>query len=83
MNLAPFAPYLSVVEIVLAVVMVALVLLQSKGSDLAGFLGGGGEKGGSRTRRGVEATMHTVTIYTAVAFFIVTFLTFMALGQAS
>jgi protein translocase SecG subunit len=83
MNLAPFAPYLSVVEIVLAVAIVALVLLQSKGSDLAGFLGGSGDKGGSRTRRGVEATMHTVTIYTAVAFFIITFLTFMAVGQAN
>jgi preprotein translocase subunit SecG len=81
MNLAPFAPYLSVIEIVLSVAIVALVLLQSKGSDLAGFLGGGGESAGSRTRRGVEATMHRVTIYTAIAFFIFTFLTFISLGQ--
>lgn len=82
MNLAPFAPYFSVILIVLAVMMVVLVLMQSKGSDLAGFLGGGGEKAGSRTRRGVEATMHSITIFTAVAFFIFTFLAFIALGQA-
>jgi protein translocase SecG subunit len=83
MNLGPFAPYLSVVLIILAVGMIALVLLQSKGSDLAGFLGGGGESGGSRTRRGVEATMHSITIYTSIAFFVITFLAFMALGQAN
>lgn len=74
--------YLSVVDIILAIVLVVLVLVQSKGADLGGFLGGGGGEGGSfRTKRGVEATMHRVTIYFFIAFFIVTFLTFIALGQ--
>jgi preprotein translocase subunit SecG len=82
MNLAPFAPFLSVAEIVLAIVMVVLVLLQSKGSNLAGFMGGSDSSAGSRTRRGVEATLHRVTIYFAIAFFVNTALTFIALGQA-
>lgn len=80
MDIARLAPYLSVAEIVLAVVVVALVLLQSKGSDLGGFLGGGGEQ--YRTRRGMEASMFRVTIGFFVAFFILTLFTFISLGQA-
>ena len=84
MNLQPLAPYLSIAEIILAVVIIALVLMQSKGSDLGGFMGGGGgDSGGYRTKRGVEKTMHTLTIYFSVAFFIVTLLTFIAWGQAA
>jgi preprotein translocase subunit SecG len=80
MDLSNFAPYLSVVEIILAVVVIVLVLLQSKGSDLGGFMGG--ESGGTHTRRGVEAGLHRVTIYFFIAFFVVTVLTFIAVGQA-
>jgi preprotein translocase subunit SecG len=83
MNLQPLAPYLSVIEIILAVTMIVLILVQSKGSDLGGFLGGGGDMGSFRTKRGVEATMHNITIACAVTFFVVTVLTFIAWGQAS
>ena len=84
MNLQPLAPYLSIAEIILAVVVTVLVLIQSKGSDLGGFLGGGGgDTGGYRTRRGVEATLHRMTIWFCVAFFVVTLLTFIAWGQAT
>jgi len=84
MNLQPLAPYLSIAEIILAIVLIVLVLLQSKGSDLGGFMGGGGgDTGGYRTKRGVEATLHRLTIYFCVAFFVLTLLTFIAWGQAS
>lgn len=79
MNLAPFGPFLSIIEIVLAITLVVLVVLQSKGSDL-GFIGGGDSSSGYRTKRGLEATMHKVTIALSIVFFIVTFLTFLALG---
>lgn len=79
MNLAPFGPFLSIIEIVLAVALVVLVVIQSKGSDL-GFIGGGDNSSGYRTKRGLEATMHKVTIALSIVFFIVTFLTFLALG---
>ena len=84
MNLQPWAPYLGVAEIILAITLTVLVLLQIKGSDLGSMLGGGGgDQGGSfRTRRGVEKTMHQVTIYTSVIFFIVTIFSFLAWGQA-
>ena len=79
--MASLAPYLGAIEIVLAIVMTVLVVLQSKGSDLSSLTGGGG--GGERygTRRGAEALMHQVTIGTAIIFFVVTMLTFVAMGQ--
>jgi protein translocase SecG subunit len=81
MTLSALAPYLGIIEIILAVAMTVLVLMQTKGSDLGGFLGGGGDSGGSfRTRRGVEATMHRVTIACAVLFFINTILSVLAWG---
>ena len=84
MNLQSWAPYLGVAEIILAVTLTVLVLMQTKGSDLSGMLGGGSDQGGSfRTRRGVEKTMHQVTIYTSVIFFVVTIFAFLAWGQAS
>lgn len=84
MNFQPWAPYLGIAEIILAIVLIVLVLVQTKGSDLGGFFGGGGDSGGSfRTRRGVEQTLHVVTIYTSVVFFIITLLAFLAWGQTS
>ena len=83
MNLAGLAPYLSVIEIILATVIVVLVLLQVKGSDLGGFMGGGDTSTGYRTRRGVDATLHRMTIGFSIAFFICTILTFIALGTAA
>lgn len=81
MTLAGLAPYLGIIEIILAVALTVLVLLQAKGSDLGGFLGGSGDSSGSfRTRRGVEATMHRVTIICAVLFFLNTILAFLAWG---
>jgi protein translocase SecG subunit len=81
MTLSGLAPFLSVVEIILSVVVIALSVIQSKGSDMSSFMGGGASDSGFRTRRGLEATLHTVTIYFSVAFFVCTLLTFLAWGQ--
>ncbi len=83
MNLQPWAPYISIIEIILGVALSALVLLQAKGQDLGGFLGGGGggESGAFRTRRGVEAVLHRLTIIIAVLIFVNTLLAFLAWGQ--
>ncbi|HSH03952.1 MAG TPA: preprotein translocase subunit SecG [Anaerolineae bacterium] len=81
MDIGNFAPYLSAIEIILSIAVTALVLVTSKGSDLGGFLGGGGTDQ-FRTRRGLEASMFRVTIGTFIAFFIFTILTFISLGQA-
>lgn len=81
MNIGGFAPYLMVIEIVLAIVMVVLVVLQSKGSDLGGFMGGDGGSG-FRTRRGIDSSIHRATIGFGIAFFVCTFLAFISMGQA-
>jgi protein translocase SecG subunit len=81
MNLQPLAPYLGIIEIILAIALTALVLIQTKGSDLGGFLGGTGDTSGTfRTRRGVEATMHNFTIVVAILFFVNTIFAFLAWG---
>lgn len=81
MDLQLLAPYLSVAEIILGIVMTVLVLLQTKGSGLGSFMGGSSDMGSFRTRRGVEAVMHRVTIYCSVLFFICTIFSFLAWGQ--
>ncbi|MFO7663208.1 MAG: preprotein translocase subunit SecG [Chloroflexota bacterium] len=81
MSLQPWAPYLSIIVIILAIALTTLVLIQTKGSDLGGFFGGGGDGGTFRTRRGIEVVLHRLTIAIAVAFFTTTFLAFMAWGQ--
>lgn len=83
MNFQPLAPYISIIEIILGVALTILVLLQTRGSDLGGFLGGTGDStSGYRTRRGVEATLHRLTIVLSIVFFINTILAFLALGQS-
>ena len=68
MSLQPWAPYLSIILIILGIALTALVLIQSKGQDLGGFLGGGGgDSGAFRTRRGVEVVLHRLTIIIAVS----------------
>ncbi len=82
MNLQALAPYVAVIEIILAVVLAILVLLQTKGSDLGSFMGGSGDIGGGlRTRRGLEATLYHITIITSILFFLNTIVAFLAWGD--
>lgn len=59
---------LNIVEIVLAVLMVAGILLQARGSGLGSAFGGDGNV--YRTRRGIEKRLHVATIIVAVGFFV-------------
>jgi len=59
--------YLYLAQIVLAVTIVALVLLQAKDAGL-GNVFGGGDMGVTRTRRGVEKTLFNATIIIGVVF---------------
>ena len=58
---------LYIVQIVLSVVLVALVLLQTKGG-LGGLFGGEGSV--ARRRRGVEKTLFQITIGVSIVFFL-------------
>jgi preprotein translocase subunit SecG len=60
---------LDVVQILLAVLLIALVLLQAKGSGFSGMFGGDSSSV-YRTRRGIEKRMFQVTIIISVTFFV-------------
>ena len=64
--------YLNIVQIIVSVALIALVLLQGKKGGLGGLFGG--EGGVYRTRRGVEKTLHNLTIIMTVTFFITSLL---------
>lgn len=59
--------YLYIIQIILSITVMALVLLQAKGSGLSGVFGGDG--GVYKTRRGIERTLFNVTIGVSIAFF--------------
>lgn len=64
---------LQVIQIIISITIIALVLLQTKGSGLGGIFGG--EGGVYRTRRGIEKTLYQATIGLTVLFFVISLLT--------
>jgi preprotein translocase subunit SecG len=60
---------LNLAMIIVSVVLIALIMLQTKGSSFSGAFGG--DAGSiNRTRRGVEKTLFQFTIGTAVVYVI-------------
>jgi preprotein translocase subunit SecG len=60
---------LSWAQIILALALTVILLLQTKGAGLTGIFGGG-DSSVYRTRRGLELVMFRVTIILAVLFFL-------------
>jgi preprotein translocase subunit SecG len=61
---------LNIAMIIVSVVLIALILLQTKGSSFSGAFGG--DPGSiNRTRRGVEKTLFQFTIGTAVVYVVI------------
>ena len=61
--------YLYIVQIILSIVLVFVVLLQSKGSVFGGAFGG--DSSAYRSRRGVEKTLFNFTILLAAVFVLI------------
>lgn len=59
----------SIIQIVVAVLLIAVILLQAQGTGLAGTFGGGGEF--YRSRRSVEKVLVWVTVGLIIAFAII------------
>jgi protein translocase SecG subunit len=59
---------LSIVQITLAILLTALVLVQRANTDASGAYGSDGGNGASFEKRGAEKTLHRLTIFVAVAF---------------
>ncbi len=62
---------LSIIQIVLAILLTAAILLQARGGELGSAFGGAGEV--YRTKRGLEKFLFIATIVIAILFFGVAF----------
>jgi preprotein translocase subunit SecG len=65
-----YEDYIYVAQILVAILLSVIILLQAKGSGIGSALGGG-TSGSFRTRRGVEKTLFQLTIVIAVLFLVV------------
>ena len=64
--------YLYIVQIIVAIALIALAVMQSRNAGLGRMFGG--DSSVYRTRRGVEKTMYHVTIIMAVVFLVTSLL---------
>lgn len=64
----------TIIQIILAVLLIVLVLIQGKGSGLGAAFGGSSNV--YRTKRGAEKMLHYGTIIVSVAFFGISFAMF-------
>ena len=60
--------FLGIAQVVLAVALIVAVLVQSKGEELGGVFGGA--QSVYQTRRGVDRLLFTITVFLAIAFFV-------------
>lgn len=60
--------YLPFIQIIVSILIVALVLLQQRGTALGSAFGGGGEGGFYATRRGIQQKLYWTTIILGVIF---------------
>jgi len=67
---------LSIIQMILAVLLVTGVLLQSKTSGLSGAFGGDDSSGSFQTRRGLEKIIFETTIVVAISFALISFVIF-------
>lgn len=60
--------FLGAAQLVLAIALIVAVLVQSKGEELGGVFGGA--QSVYQTRRGVDKLLFTITVFLAIAFFV-------------
>ena len=63
------ALYFNVALILVAVALIALIILQSRGAGLGGLAGGEYSGTGYHVRRGLERVLFNVTVRLSVVFF--------------
>lgn len=59
---------LSIVQILLAILLIVLVLVQRANTDASGAFGADGGTSATLEKRGAEKTLHRITIITAILF---------------
>ncbi len=58
--------FLTIAQLISAVLLVVVILMQQRGSGLSGLFGGSGDV--YRSKRGVEKTLHIITIILVIIF---------------
>jgi len=58
--------YLNVLQVIFAILLIAVILMQRKGTGLGAAFGGGGSV--QHTKRGAEKVLHNATIVIALIF---------------
>lgn len=71
--------YLYLAQIVLAIAITVLVLLQAKNAGLSNIFGGG-DMGVYKTKRGVEKTLFNATIGLGIAFLLLALVSVIVAG---
>lgn len=71
--------YLYLAQIVLAIAITVLVLLQAKNAGLSNIFGGG-DMGVYKTKRGVEKTLFNATIGLGIAFLLLALISVIVAG---
>ena len=71
--------YFYLAQIILAVTIIVLVMVQAKDAGM-GNVFGGGDMGVARTRRGVEKTLFNATIVVGTIFLLLSLFTVMISG---
>ncbi|MEN9881354.1 MAG: Preprotein translocase SecG subunit [Candidatus Parcubacteria bacterium] len=59
---------LSIVQLVLAILLTSLVLIQRANTDASGAFGSDGGSGATLEKRGAEKTLHRLTVIVMVLF---------------
>ena len=60
---------LNFIQLILAIILILVILLQQKGAGLSGVFGGSGNI--YSTKRGLDKILHYITIASAAIFFII------------
>jgi preprotein translocase subunit SecG len=72
--------WLTVAQMILAIALIAVILLQQRGTGLGGAFGG--EVTAYRSRRGIERTLFRMTIIIAILFVIFSLLNLLPVAGA-
>ena len=60
---------MQIIQIIISITLIAIILMQGKGSGIGSVFGGSG--GVYKTRRGVEKMLYQATIGLSILFFII------------
>ena len=63
-----FPDYINLAQMLISIMLIVVVLLQTRGTDVGAAFGGASSGSTFRTRRGLEKTLFQLTIVLAIVF---------------